>query len=166
LPTAKNLQHIIDLESQPPPPSLSKTGTDHGPGAPQSEYVSEPLTHDTQGCLETNVHNDPYYPFATHEEYKYILCGNKEKGMMTYYDNVLKEEYTAQHVPNFQNRVCVQKLGAGMPDHQALVEWKLHTLEDTKWNHTHQYHIIFWSQDIIKYTIWLLWQPASTENLV
>jgi len=52
--------------------------------------------------------------------------------MITYNDNMLKEENTALRFPSFKDWKDIQKLISSMPDHQALGQWELHTLENMR----------------------------------
>jgi hypothetical protein len=67
-----------------------------------------------------------------HDEYKYTQSRINNKRMEMYYDNMLKEEYTALGFPMFKNGDGLQQLVASLPHDQALTECELYTLEDMK----------------------------------
>jgi len=91
-PYLKQVENIADLEYQQPPPRLLRTRTHPAAGASLTNYIADPRACDTQGCLETNLQNSPYYPFVTCKEYNHVQCGIEKKGMKMYYDNTLREE--------------------------------------------------------------------------
>jgi hypothetical protein len=43
------------------------------------------------------------------------------KGMMTYYQHLLKEESTGMHFPRFENREGIQMLGGSLPGELSRV---------------------------------------------
>jgi hypothetical protein len=102
----KHLEHIADSECHPPPTRLPRTETYPGAGAPMNDYLAEPWERNAQGFLETNLQNNPDYPFAAPEEYKYIQCVIKKTAMKKYNDNMLKEENTAVRFPSFTKGDC------------------------------------------------------------
>jgi hypothetical protein len=144
-PYLDHVDNIPDSESLPLPPLLPQTETYPGSDGPLSEYLSEPWECGAHGCLETKLQNNPYYLFAMSDEYNHIQCGIKINGMMTYYENVLKEENTALRFPSFKTGDRVQLIVSTMQDTRDCGVRELHTLEDMRWNDNHQCPIKFWS---------------------
>jgi hypothetical protein len=149
-PYLNHVQNFADSESQPLPVLLMWPYTYPGASAPQCDHIAETWERDAQGLLVTNLQNNPYYPFATLDDYKYIWCGINMKCMKTYYKNVLKEGNTSLRFPSFKNGDSVQKLVTSMPDDLALGVWELHPLHDVRWYDNHQCPIKYKSRDIIK----------------
>jgi hypothetical protein len=81
-PYFEYLENIGYSQSDPPPP-VSQTEISLGAGAPLIDYIAEPWERYAQGCLETNLQINPYYPFGMREVYKYIDCRIKMKRKKT-----------------------------------------------------------------------------------
>jgi hypothetical protein len=152
--------------THPLPPSLPWTETYSSTGTLLSNYITKLLECGAQGCVETYQQDNPYYPFAAHEEYKCSECEIKKKCMKMNYNNVLKKEHTALHFRSFKNGDGIQKLLARTPDAQARKEWERHTLEDMKSIDNHQHPITYCSRDIIRSLRLLMWQPTYANHLV
>jgi len=110
LPYLEQVENIADSDSEPLPPPLPRTEIYPSTGASPIGHIVKPWEHDPKGCLERNLQINSYNRFATCEEYKYMQCGIKKKGMKTCYDNILREENPALCFPCFKNGVGTQKL--------------------------------------------------------
>jgi len=60
-PYLGNLENIAGFQSQPLLPALPRTETYSCAGGTLTDYISERLERDAQGCLGTNLQNNPYY---------------------------------------------------------------------------------------------------------
>jgi hypothetical protein len=67
-PCVEHIAILADLESQPPPPPVPSMEIYPGTGTLLSDYIGEQWEREAQGCLETNLKNNPYYPFAMREQ--------------------------------------------------------------------------------------------------
>ena len=142
-------EYITDSDPQPPPPPVPRSQTELRTGALLRNYIAEPWQPNTQSWLETTRQRNPHFLFATLEDYKYIQCGIKKKGIKTYYDNMLKEGNTTLCLKSFKNGDGVQKLMASIPYDHGVRKWERHTLIDKIWNDHHQHPIKYWSRHII-----------------
>jgi hypothetical protein len=102
-PFLEHIETIMGLESQLPPPPVPRTEVYPWAGASMCGQIAQPRERNSQVCLEMNLQDNRYYPFATCTESNYVQCGIKKKGMKMYYDNVLKVENTAFSIPNFKH---------------------------------------------------------------
>jgi len=165
-PYLKHVDNIPDYQSQSRPPPLPWMEIYTEASTPLIDFIAEACECDTQACRETNLHNNPCYPSATHEEYKYIQCVIKKKGMKLYKGNILKGEHAALRFRSFKNSDSIQKPVAAMSVDHALWEWELHTLGDMRWNDNHRRPMQYWSLENIKSMRWLMWQPAYIEHFI
>jgi hypothetical protein len=85
----EHLEHIADSESKPPSPPLLRTQMSPGAIYPVSDHIGEPWECSIHGFFETNLQRNPYSLFGTGEEYNYIQCEIKNKGLKRDYDNML-----------------------------------------------------------------------------
>jgi hypothetical protein len=65
-PYLEHVENIVPSMSHQPPP-VPRMAIYPNASAPLIDYIAEPWERNSQGCLETNLQNNHYYPFATHE---------------------------------------------------------------------------------------------------
>jgi hypothetical protein len=69
-PNLEYVENIATSDSQPQAPPLLRTEIYRAAATALMDYIPEQCARNVQGFLETNLHNNPFYPFGTREEYK------------------------------------------------------------------------------------------------
>jgi len=159
---AENIAASMTYQARPP---LLCKETFPGVWAPLTNYSAQLFEHNTQSFLERNWQNNSYYPFVMRQQYKYIQCGIRKKGVKMYYHNMRQEENPTLCFLSFKTEDWVLMLVATKSDVLAVGEWELQTLEDMRWNDNYQRPIKYWSRDILKSMRCFMWQPTYAEHL-
>ena len=163
-PYLKHIESITDSEAKSPPP-LPQREIYPGVDSPLIDYIAEPREHDTQGCLQTNLQNNPTTHLRRMESTNISSVESRRRASIRTMTTCWRKK-----TPLWVS----QASKTGMASRSFWLACQMirparsgnFTLSRMRWNDNHQRPINYWSRDIIKSMRWLMWQTAYAEHLI
>ena len=127
-------------------------------------YAATLEERNAEACFQAQ---DPFYPFASEEEYSFAELVTLKGIPANVIDTMLKGNCGLdKHVcSSLKSNYHLRQKIDSMQDGLGHGSWKKSTLS-MAWNEQHPDPIVFWHCDLIACTKWVLRQPAYKEHLV